>query len=98
MQVVTICGDTPSQIKRGRAKHGLRGIMLSDADLSVTDRFNLRHERGIAPKPGMVASMPIPTTILVDAGGKVRWIDQAENYQKRSHPERVRAALEANLP
>jgi len=71
--------------------------MLSDADLKITDLYNLRHKRGIAPKPGMVVSMPIPTTILVDAAGCVRWIDQAENYQQRSHPERVLGAIDQYL-
>lgn len=72
--------------------------MLSDAKLKVTDQYNLRHERGLAPKPGLITSMPIPTTILVDAEGIVRWIDQATDYQQRSHPERVLAAIQDNLP
>jgi peroxiredoxin len=71
--------------------------MLSDADLAVTDQFNIRHERGLAPKPGLIASMPIPTTILVDASGIVRWIDQATDYQQRSHPDRVLTAIKENL-
>ena len=72
--------------------------MLSDADLTVVDAYNVRHERGLAPKPPMVTSMPIPTTILVDADGIVRWIDQATDYQRRSHPERVLAAISENIP
>jgi len=71
--------------------------MLSDADLRVTDRYNLRHERAFAPKPGLIVPLPIPTTILVDASGIVRWIDQASDYQVRSHPERVLAAIERSL-
>jgi peroxiredoxin len=96
--IVTICADTPEQVARGRRKHGLEAVMLSDADLAVTDRFNLRHERGFAPKPGVIVSLPIPTTILVDASGVVRWIDQSADYQVRSHPDRVRAAVEASIP
>ena len=98
VEIVTICADTPEKVKRGRSLHGLKGVMLSDPDLGVTDHFNLRHERTLRTKPGMIGSLPIPTTILVDAAGTVRWIDQATDYQVRSHPERVLAALEANLP
>jgi peroxiredoxin len=72
--------------------------MLSDPDLAVTDRFNLRHERTLSSKPGMIGALPIPTTILVDAEGTVRWIDQATDYQVRSHAERVLTAVDANLP
>lgn len=71
--------------------------MLADPDLRITDLYNVRHERGLAPKPGVIVSLPIPTTVLVDAGGVVRWIDQAEDYQRRSHPDRVLAAVDANL-
>ena len=78
--------------------HGLEATMLSDTDLKVTELYNVRHERGLAPKPRVVTSMPIPTAILVDAEDTVRWIDQAKNYQRRSHPDRVLAALDANLP
>ena len=41
--------------------------------------------------------MPIPTTFLVDATGKVRWIDQTDDYMLRSEPERVLAAIEASI-
>jgi len=98
VEIVTICGDTPEQVKAGRRQHGAQAVMLSDADLRVTDLYNLRHERGFAPKPGVMVSLPIPTTILVDAEGIVRWIDQATDYQVRSHPDRVLAALDAHLP
>jgi hypothetical protein len=43
--------------------------------------------------PGGAPALPIPTTVLTDARGIVRWIDQSENYQRRSDPDRVRAAL-----
>ncbi len=98
VEVVTICGDTSSLIKKGRSMHGLPAVMLSDADLEVTDTYNLRHSRALAPKPGVIVSLPIPTTILVDADGVVRWIDQATDYQQRSHPDRVLGAVDASIP
>lgn len=98
VQVAAICADTPGLIKKGRGLHGLRGVLLSDPDLRVTDLYGLRNRWGLAPKKNPVGPLPIPTTILVDADGVVRWIDQADDYQVRSHPERVLAAIEANLP
>lgn len=101
IRLVTLCADTPQQIRAGRAKHGARAIMLSDAELVVTDRYNLRNPRNFAPgkgggAPGLRA-LPIPTTILVDGQGIVRWIDQSTDYQVRSNPERVLAAILADL-
>jgi peroxiredoxin len=101
VQIVTLCTDSPAQIRAGRAKHGARAVMLSDETLAVTDRFNLRNPTNFAPGRGgglpTLRALPIPTTILVDAQGIVRWIDQSTDYQVRSDPERVRAALSAAL-
>jgi peroxiredoxin len=91
--IVTICSDLPEQIRKGRRKHGLRSVMLSDPELAITDLYNLRNPKSLAPKPGVVIALPIPTTILVDAGGIVRWIDQASDYMQRSDPPRVLAAI-----
>lgn len=101
VQIVTLCIDSPAQLRAGRAKHGARAVMLSDESLAVTDLYNLRNPTNFAPgKAGGLPtfrSLPIPTTILVDAQGVVRWIDQSTDYQVRSDPERVRAALDAAL-
>ena len=45
---------------------------------------------------GMEA-LPVPTSLLIDADGKVLWKDQSENYQRRSGPEVVLAALQRHL-
>jgi len=99
---VTLSTDTPAEIAAGRHKHGLSATMLSDADLAVTDLYGLRNRRSVAPGRGralpQLRPLPIPTTLLVDAKGIVRWIDQAADFQVRSDPERVLAALREHLP
>ena len=97
VSLVTVCTDTPAQIRRGRQKHGLRAVMLSDRELEVTDRFGLRNRGFHSGVPGQAKALPVPTTLLADAQGVIRWIDQSENYQRRSDPARVQAALEAHL-
>lgn len=92
MKLVTICADTPEQIREGKSKHGLQATMLSDRDLSVTRLYNLENNAPKLKPPG-VPGVPIPTTILADPGGIVRWIDQAEDYRVRSQPDRVIEAL-----
>jgi peroxiredoxin len=102
VRIVTLSTDSPAQIRAGRGKHGARALMLSDESLAITDLYNLRNPKNFAPgKDGGLPKyrpLPIPTTILVDARGIVRWIDQSTDYLVRSDPERVRAALEAALP
>jgi peroxiredoxin len=95
--IVTVCSDSAEQIRQGRRKHGLRATMLPDPQLAITDRYNLRNPKNFAPKPGLIIPLPIPTTILVDADGLVRWIDQASDYMHRSDPERVLRAIRTTL-
>ncbi len=97
IRFVTVCADTAAQIRAGRGKHGLRAVMVPDPTLAITDRYNLRSPKNFAPKPGVIIPLPIPTTILVDARGTVRWIDQATDYMRRSDPARVLAVIRAAL-
>ena len=72
--------------------------MLSDRNLAVTDAFGLRNQLiHSGPMDDEVEALPVPTTLLVSSDGEVLWIDQAENYQRRSGPEVVLAALQTHL-
>ena len=71
--------------------------MLSDRELEVTDRFGLRNRGVHSGMPGGAKALPVPTSLLVDAGGSVVWMDQSENYQRRSDPDVVLGALRAHL-
>jgi peroxiredoxin len=95
--IVTVSSDSVEKTAKGMRKHGLKAVMLSDPELVVTDRYNLRNPRNFALKSGVIVPLAIPTTFLVDRSGIVRWIDQADDYQKRSDPDRVLAALRAML-
>ncbi len=97
MKILTVSTDTPDQLAKGRPKHRLGATMLSDRELAVTDRFGLRN-KGIHSGPPIGAkALPVPTSLLVDADGRVLWIDQSENYQRRSDPDYVLAALREHL-
>lgn len=73
--------------------------MLSDRELTVTDAFGLRNQGAHSgpPKSMGAEALPVPTSMLVDAQGKVLWLDQSENYQRRSDPDYVLNALETHL-
>lgn len=94
VRLVAISTDRPEQIRAGMSKHGAQAILLADPELRVTRALGLENTAPSVKPPG-VAGLPIPTTILTDGEHVVRWIDQARDYQVRSAPERVRAALVA---
>ncbi len=96
MKVVAVCTDTPEQITQGRGKHGLEGTFLSDPDLAVTELFGLRNLNTAVRPPG-VNGLPVPTTLMLDAEGVVRWKDQSADYMQRSDPDTVRAALDEHF-
>jgi peroxiredoxin len=99
VKILTVSTDTPGELTKGHKKHGIGATMLSDRDLEVIDRFGLRNQgRHSGPPPPLGAkALPVPTSLLVDAMGKVLWMDQSENYQRRSDPDYVLAALREHL-
>ena len=98
MQVLTISTDKPEVIRKKRRMHGLQAQMLPDRDLAVTDAFGLRNQLiHSGPFEDNLEALPVPTTLLVSSSSKVWWMDLANNYQRRSVPEVVLAALETHL-
>lgn len=98
MQVLTVSTDHPEEIRAERHLHGLQATMLSDPDLVVTDAFGLRNHGAHSAPPGDdTEALPIPASILVDENGKVLWLDISDNYQRRSPPEVVLAAMQKHL-
>jgi peroxiredoxin len=98
VRVVTVSAEVPEEIREGRGAHGLQARMLADRDLAVTDAFGLRNQGFHSAPPGDgTEALPVPTSLLIDGEGKVLWMDQSENYQRRSGPEVVLAALRKHL-
>ena len=96
---MTVSTDRPETIRQRRGAHGLDARMLSDRNLVVTDTFGLRNQllHSGDPRDPELEALPVPTPLLVDSGGQVLWMDPSENYQKRSGPEVVLAAMQRYL-
>jgi peroxiredoxin len=96
IQIVTLCTDTPEKIRAGHAKHKLQATMVSDRTLDVTNLYGLRNQAINTGPPG-IPGQPVPTTIMADDKGVVLWMDQSENYQRRSDPGYLLAALREHI-
>jgi peroxiredoxin len=80
--MVAVCADSPEELRKGKGKHGLEAVMLSDKALIATDALGLRNIGAmIAPR---AVPVPVPISILVDAQGIVRWVDQSKHYTDHS--------------
>jgi peroxiredoxin len=98
VQVVTVSTDWPEEIAADRHLHGLQARMLSDPELVVTDAFGLRNTAYHSAPPGDdTEALPVPATLLLDRDGKVLWMDVSEDYQRRSDPSVVLAAMEQHF-
>jgi peroxiredoxin len=92
VQVITVSTDLPEEIAAERHLHGLQATMLSDKQLVVTDAFGLRNT-GFHTGPPTDEALPVPATLLVDGHGTVLWLDLSQDYQRRSAPSVVLAAM-----
>ena len=80
----------PPEVNRAlREQLGAGYTFLSDPDRSVLDQLNIDHQ---TPNP-TGKDIPIPTQILVDQEGIIRWIYQPSNYRIRAKPETVITVL-----
>ena len=98
VKVITVSVDLPEVIAEKRHLHGLQATMLSDQQLAVTDAFGLRNQ-GVhsAPDSEPAKALPVPATLLIDREGTVLWRDLSEDYQRRSDPSVVLAAMQAHF-
>ena len=99
--MVAVSPNTVAQADLMRSKHGLSIYQLADPDLEVIKTYGVEHPNALAGDPrdkrGMRRALAIPTTILTDSSGKIRWIDQSSDYRVRSDGARVLKAVKKAL-
>ncbi len=108
VELVALSKDSVEDAARHRERDGLtKTTLLSDPDLAVIKAYGLEHLKALEFSTGRFTllgmplalvpsykAMAIPTTLLIDEDGIVRWIDQADDYRLRSDGERVMGAVE----
>lgn len=108
VEILALSKDTPSEAALHRSRDGLSFDLLSDPDLSVIRTYGVEHHKALGqtknPKstigglalgfaPFKFQAMAIPTTLLIDEAGVIRWVDQTDDYRLRSSTDRVMAAV-----
>jgi peroxiredoxin len=88
VQILAISPDPNARSQTLAEKLRARYRFLADRDLTVTRRYGLVHSRG-GPSG---EDVPIPTTVVIDRRGIVRWLKVADNYQVRPDPADVARA------
>jgi len=82
----TVLSDPGNQIA------GQLGILTQPTDGARESQRQLGLDLPSANADG-TAVIPMPTVVVVDAGGTIRWIDVHPNYTTRSEPAEILAAL-----
>lgn len=106
VEVVALSKDSVADAARHRERDGLTMTLLSDPELSVIRQYGVEHHKAVEFSTWRFTvfgiplavwptfeSMAIPTSLLVDETGIIRWIDQTDDYRLRSLPERVLQAV-----
>lgn len=105
IKVVALSRDTVEVAAAHHARDQLSMTLLADPEFQVIDALGLRHRKGIhfvtkdflglpMGYPAGFQDMAIPTTLLLDEAGVVRWIDQADDYRIRGDEARIVRACE----
>jgi len=108
VSVVALSKDSVKDAARHRVRDKLSFALLSDPNLEVIRQYGVEHHKAIEFSTGSFAlfgiplalvpsikTMAIPTSLLVDEDGVIRWIDQADDYRLRSAEARVLRAVES---
>jgi peroxiredoxin len=94
-QIVAVSPETlqdsrkMGDIVRSRTGREFNGILLSDADHAIIDRYGLLNEEWAANRD----YVPHPTTYLLDAAGRVRWKFTEKNFAVRPDNDMILAEL-----
>lgn len=111
VELLALSKDRPAEAAAHRKRDGLSFRLLADPELRVIRRFGLEHHRAVEFSQGAFVlfgiplavvpsfkTMAVPTTLLVDESGTIKWIDQTDDYRLRSDKGRVMGEVRAAFP
>ena len=106
VNLIALSKDTVEEAATHKTHDGLSMTLLADPKLDFIRQYGFEHHKALGFKTGSFAlfgiplaltpsfkTMAIPTSLLVDENGVIRWIDQTDDYRLRSSNERVLQAV-----
>lgn len=109
VKIVALSGDSVDEAAHHKVRDGLSHTLLSDPQLEAVKTYGVEHQKAFGadsnnimtvfglpfPKPHQFKfkSMSIPTSLLIDENGIIRWIDQSEDYRLRASRDRILQVL-----
>jgi peroxiredoxin len=109
--LIAISPQKPDGSLSMQQKHALTYSVLSDPGNQIASRLGIltaptEHARAAQAGLGLDISasnadgtynIPMPTAVILDPAGTIRWIDVHPNYTTRSEPRQILDALDATL-
>ena len=89
--MIGISVDTPQESEHLRQSQGYTFPILSDSKDEVIRQWDLVHAHG--GENG--ADISRPAEFLIDASGKVRWVNLTEDFRVRARPGQMLKAYDA---
>lgn len=106
VDLIALSKDTVEEAATHKTRDGLSMTLLADPKLDVIRQYGVEHHKALGFKTGTFTlfgiplaltpsfkTMAIPTSLLIDEHGVIRWIDQSDDYRLRSSNERVLQAV-----
>ena len=106
VSIVALSKDSVEEAAVHKVRDGLTFVLLADPSLDVIRQYGVEHHKAFGFTTGKLKlgpiplsfspsfkTMAIPTTLLVDEEGVIRWVDQADDYRLRSDNARVLSAV-----
>ena len=106
VNLIALSKDTVEEAAIHKTRDGLKMTLLADPKLAVIRLYGVEHHKALGFNTGSFTlfgiplaltpsfkTMAIPTSLLIDEHGVIRWIDQTDDYRLRSSNERVLQAV-----
>jgi peroxiredoxin len=106
VNVIALSKDTMDEAAIHKERDQLKMILLSDEKLEVIKQYGVEHHKAFGFNTGRFKifsiplaltpsfkAMAIPTSLIIDEKGVIKWIDQTDDYRLRSSEERVFEAV-----
>ncbi len=108
VEPIAVSADSPDVVIYHRARDGLELTLYADPDLNLAQALGVLHDGGMAYRSATVLGVPLgvpdgrkrlamPSTLLVDEHGVVRWFEVSRDYRLRPSNLQILIAVEEAL-